>query len=205
MFSPRGRSLRELAMQALSSVEGGYDLLAPKFDHTPFRTSDCVLDATADALRPLGPFGRGLDVCCGTGAGRLASPVRHVLPHLPTARGPRRTDGIRIHRDDSPLDGSRPTRGRQRTVRACPRACSQRALTQASSAFSAGVPPRHDCSQTCDRQNDPGHDYPFTDSAVKPVVTDHGHDASERSADRDTGPHGLAPTRRPELGRCMGT
>ena len=56
-------------MQALSSVEGGYDLLAPKFDHTPFRTPDGVLDATAAALRPLGPFGRGLDVCCGTGAG----------------------------------------------------------------------------------------------------------------------------------------
>jgi ubiquinone/menaquinone biosynthesis C-methylase UbiE len=69
MFSPRGPSLRELARQALSSVEGGYDLLAPKFDYTPFRTSDDVLDATADALRPLGPFGRGLDVCCGTGAG----------------------------------------------------------------------------------------------------------------------------------------
>src|SRR5277367_5517995 len=56
-------------MQALSSVEGGYDLLAPKFDHTPFRTPDGVLDATAGALRPLGPFGRGMDVCCGTGAG----------------------------------------------------------------------------------------------------------------------------------------
>jgi ubiquinone/menaquinone biosynthesis C-methylase UbiE len=56
-------------VQALSSVEGGYDLLAPKFDHTPFRTPDGVLDATAAALRPLGPFGRGLDVCCGTGAG----------------------------------------------------------------------------------------------------------------------------------------
>jgi SAM-dependent methyltransferase len=56
-------------MQALSSVEGGYDLLAPKFDHTPFRTPDSVLDATTGALRPLGPFGRGLDVCCGTGAG----------------------------------------------------------------------------------------------------------------------------------------
>jgi ubiquinone/menaquinone biosynthesis C-methylase UbiE len=56
-------------MQALSSVEGGYDLLAPKFDHTPFRTPAGVLDATAGALRPLGPFGRGLDVCCGTGAG----------------------------------------------------------------------------------------------------------------------------------------
>jgi hypothetical protein len=36
MFSPEGPSLRELAVQALSSVEGGYDLLAPKFDHTPF-------------------------------------------------------------------------------------------------------------------------------------------------------------------------
>jgi ubiquinone/menaquinone biosynthesis C-methylase UbiE len=69
MFSPQGPSLRELAMQALSSVEGGYDLLAPKFDHTPFRTPDDVLDATAGALRPLGPFARGLDVCTGTGAG----------------------------------------------------------------------------------------------------------------------------------------
>jgi SAM-dependent methyltransferase len=69
VFSPQGPSLRELAVQALSSVEDGYDLLAPKFDCTPFRTRDGVLDATADALRPLGPFGRGLDVCCGTGAG----------------------------------------------------------------------------------------------------------------------------------------
>ncbi len=69
MFSPEGPSVRELVRQALSSVEGGYDLLAPKFDHTPFRTPDSVLDVTAGALRPLGPFGRGLDVCCGTGAG----------------------------------------------------------------------------------------------------------------------------------------
>jgi ubiquinone/menaquinone biosynthesis C-methylase UbiE len=69
VFSPFGPSLRELAVQALSSIEGGYDLLAPKFDHTPFRTPDGVLDATAGALQPLGPFGRGLDVCCGTGAG----------------------------------------------------------------------------------------------------------------------------------------
>jgi ubiquinone/menaquinone biosynthesis C-methylase UbiE len=69
MFSPRGPSVRELAMQALSSVEGGYDLLAPKFDYTPFRTPERVLDATTAALRPLGPFDQGLDVCCGTGAG----------------------------------------------------------------------------------------------------------------------------------------
>jgi len=67
--SARGPSLRELAVQALSSVEGGYDRLAPRFDRSPFRTPDRVLDATAGALRPLGPFGRGLDVCCGTGAG----------------------------------------------------------------------------------------------------------------------------------------
>jgi SAM-dependent methyltransferase len=67
--SSRGPSLRELAVQALSSVEGGYDRLAPKFDRSPFRTPDGVLDATVGALRSLGPFGRGLDVCCGTGAG----------------------------------------------------------------------------------------------------------------------------------------
>ncbi|MFG2087525.1 MULTISPECIES: class I SAM-dependent DNA methyltransferase [unclassified Spirillospora] len=76
MFSSQGPSLRELAIQSLSSVERGYDLLAPKFDHTPFRTPDRVLDATADALRPLGPFGEGLDVCCGTGAGmRVLRPL----------------------------------------------------------------------------------------------------------------------------------
>jgi ubiquinone/menaquinone biosynthesis C-methylase UbiE len=76
MFSPQGPSLRELTAQALSSVEGGYDLLAPKFDRTPFRTSDGVLDATAEALRPFGPFRSGLDVCCGTGAGmRVLEPL----------------------------------------------------------------------------------------------------------------------------------
>lgn len=76
MFSPQGPSLRELAIQALSSVERGYDRLAPKFDHTPFRTPERILDATAEALRPLGPFGRGVDVCCGTGAGmRVLGPL----------------------------------------------------------------------------------------------------------------------------------
>ncbi|WP_159765690.1 class I SAM-dependent methyltransferase [Streptomyces sp. HM190] len=69
MFTPQGPSLRELAVQALSSVEHGYDLLAPKFDHTPFRTPDSVLDAVERALSAMGPFDRGLDLCCGTGAG----------------------------------------------------------------------------------------------------------------------------------------
>ncbi|MEU8586046.1 methyltransferase domain-containing protein [Streptomyces sp. NPDC048664] len=69
MFSPHGPTLRELAVQALSSVERGYDLLAPKFDHTPFRTPDTVLDAVEEALQAMGPFEDGLDLCCGTGAG----------------------------------------------------------------------------------------------------------------------------------------
>ena len=72
MFSRHGPSLRELTVQALSSVERGYDLLAPKFDHTPFRTPESILAATVRSLAPLGPFGSGLDVCCGTGAGLQA-------------------------------------------------------------------------------------------------------------------------------------
>ncbi|MFI6334932.1 class I SAM-dependent methyltransferase [Streptomyces sp. NPDC050535] len=69
MFTPQGPTFRELAVQALSSIEHGYDLLAPKFDHTPFRTPDSILDAVAAALDRIGPFGHGLDLCCGTGAG----------------------------------------------------------------------------------------------------------------------------------------
>jgi ubiquinone/menaquinone biosynthesis C-methylase UbiE len=78
MFSPQGPSLRELGVQALSSVERGYDLLAPKFDHTPFRTPEVILDATTRALSELGPFTHGLDLCCGTGAGMLV--LRPLCP-----------------------------------------------------------------------------------------------------------------------------
>ncbi|MER5767150.1 class I SAM-dependent methyltransferase [Streptomyces sp. NPDC001985] len=69
MFSSSGPTVRELTVQALSSVERGYDLLAPSFDATPFRTPDRLLGPVTRALRPLGPFRSGLDVCCGTGAG----------------------------------------------------------------------------------------------------------------------------------------
>ncbi|WP_351222540.1 class I SAM-dependent methyltransferase [Streptomyces sp. NPDC002133] len=65
-------TLRELAVQALSSVEHGYDLLAPKFDATPFRTPERILDEVVRTLGPLGPFRAGLDICCGTGAGTRA-------------------------------------------------------------------------------------------------------------------------------------
>lgn len=69
MFTAQGPTLTELAVQALSSTRRGYDLLAPAFDGTPFRTPDALLDPVRETLRTLGPFGAGLDVCCGTGAG----------------------------------------------------------------------------------------------------------------------------------------
>jgi ubiquinone/menaquinone biosynthesis C-methylase UbiE len=69
MFHPQGPTFFELAQQALSSTARGYDLLAPKFDYTPFRTPQPVLDAVADHLAQEAPFGASLDLCCGTGAG----------------------------------------------------------------------------------------------------------------------------------------
>jgi ubiquinone/menaquinone biosynthesis C-methylase UbiE len=69
MFSKDGPTFQELVRQALSSTKGGYDLLAPKFDATPFRTPDDVVAAT---LRDLGEVDDAIDLCCGTGAGLLA-------------------------------------------------------------------------------------------------------------------------------------
>jgi len=68
VFHPDGPTLFELAQQALSSVERGYDLLAPKFDHTPYRTPDILLAAVAAQVGPPGSVADALDVCCGTGA-----------------------------------------------------------------------------------------------------------------------------------------
>jgi ubiquinone/menaquinone biosynthesis C-methylase UbiE len=68
MFHRNGPTFFELAQQALSSTERGYDLLAPKFDYTPFRTPQFLLELVRDHLQRLAPFDRILDVCCGTGA-----------------------------------------------------------------------------------------------------------------------------------------
>ena len=65
MFHPNGPTFFELARQGLSSTQRGYDLLAPKFDYTPFRTPDAILTGVA---REIAPFEDALDVCCGTGA-----------------------------------------------------------------------------------------------------------------------------------------
>lgn len=69
MFHPQGPSFWELARQALSSTERGYDLLAPKFDRTPFRTPEDLLAQVATLIAAEGPTRSALDVCCGTGAG----------------------------------------------------------------------------------------------------------------------------------------
>jgi ubiquinone/menaquinone biosynthesis C-methylase UbiE len=72
MFHPEGPAWWELAVQAFSSTERGYDLLAAKFDYTPYRTPEAVLTPMMAHLK--GHLGAGgsmsaaLDVCCGTGA-----------------------------------------------------------------------------------------------------------------------------------------
>jgi len=68
MFHPQGPTFFELARQCLSSTQRGYDLLAPKFDHTPFRTPDEILVGLASVLGGERPIDDALDVCCGTGA-----------------------------------------------------------------------------------------------------------------------------------------
>ena len=72
MFSKNGPSFFELMHQALVSTREGYELLAPKFDATPFRTPDEVLEPSMAAI---GPVDTALDVCCGTGAA-----MRYLAP-----------------------------------------------------------------------------------------------------------------------------
>lgn len=76
MFHPKGPTFFELAEQALSSTEQGYDLLAEKFEYTPFRTPDGLVDPVAEQLGAPGSLECALDVCCGTGAGmRMLRPL----------------------------------------------------------------------------------------------------------------------------------
>ncbi len=85
---PPRPTLWELTREALSSTERGYDLLAPKFDASPFRTPDRVLDAVREELRADGPWDRALDLCCGTGAGlRTVGPLAYRITGLDFSRG----------------------------------------------------------------------------------------------------------------------
>ena len=67
-FSPGGPNFWEMAQQGASSIQEGYDLLAPKFDTSVFRTPDCIVTSMEEHLRRRGPFSDGLDIGCGTGA-----------------------------------------------------------------------------------------------------------------------------------------
>lgn len=69
MFTAGGPGFWELAEQALSSTERGYDLLAAKFDWTPFRTPDAIVLGTEQYLRAGPPPRSSIDLCCGTGVG----------------------------------------------------------------------------------------------------------------------------------------
>lgn len=82
----QGPTLLELARQALSSTEVGYDLLAPKFDQTPFRTPDAVIERT---LAASGDVLDALDLCCGTGAGlaQLLPQTRRRLVGVDLSQG----------------------------------------------------------------------------------------------------------------------
>ncbi len=71
MFHKNGPTFFELARQAMVSVERGYDLLAEKFDYTPFRTPDAILDRVFDGECSPGSVRSAVDLCCGTGAGLL--------------------------------------------------------------------------------------------------------------------------------------
>lgn len=68
MFGPGGPSFLDLTVEALRATDRGYDHLAPKFDTTPFRTPDDLLDQVAVHLRAGPRIERVLDLCCGTGA-----------------------------------------------------------------------------------------------------------------------------------------
>ena len=76
IFAPKAPGLLELAEQALSSTTEGYDLLAEKFEYSPFCTDDEVLEPLVAAASEHGSIGTALDVCCGTGV-----VMRRLRPH----------------------------------------------------------------------------------------------------------------------------
>ena len=67
MFHSQGPSFLELARQALSSTIDGYDLLAEKFEYTPFRTPDLFVEVLVRELTN-GSCENVLDIGSGTGA-----------------------------------------------------------------------------------------------------------------------------------------
>lgn len=69
-------NLVELVKLFFSSVEEGYDLVAPRFDCTPLRTPDFILSSLAGHIGSPESIGSALDICCGTGvAVKILRPI----------------------------------------------------------------------------------------------------------------------------------
>lgn len=89
----RSPTFWELAVQATTSTRQGYNLLAPRFEKTPYATPAWIIKVCLERVEQLhGPLeregARGLDLGCGTGRASLA-----------LAESCQRVDGI----DFSPL------------------------------------------------------------------------------------------------------
>lgn len=86
VFQPDGPTFLELMEQALSSTERGYDLVATKFDRTPFRTPEPIV---VEMAKQIGEVDDALDVCCGTGAalGALRLRARRRVVGLDFSQG----------------------------------------------------------------------------------------------------------------------
>jgi SAM-dependent methyltransferase len=78
-----GPTFFELARQALTNTRRGYDLLAPKFEHTMYATPLDWIDSSLKRVEErfsLSSEGRGLDLACGTGRGVRA--LRQYCDHV---------------------------------------------------------------------------------------------------------------------------
>ena len=109
MFHPRGPTFFELARQALSSTRKGYDLLAPKFDFTPFRTPEMILEAVKVRLESDSWQEKSaLDLCCGTGAATqmcLDLDCRRVVGlDFSTGMLEQARENLKTHHDNQQLD-----------------------------------------------------------------------------------------------------
>ena len=65
----------ELVKALMLPCDKAYDLIAPKFNSTSFRTPDSILAGVAPHIGQAGTIGAAMDICCGTGAG-----IQMLLP-----------------------------------------------------------------------------------------------------------------------------